>query len=190
MEDRMGNKYGRHGVPVPWDAIKTLWCTGEKTCKEIGQIFGVVPNTITTRSLREKWHKVRDKVLSRPQPSVEQKAESDKAEIDPEHLGKGTFESIPNRAKITTLPLGEEVIVQRARMISGSDSFRSRVIAVNEKALAVLENNEPTNVSEVDRFAEALTKVERVGARTYGYDREAERPIINIGVLAGGNEYE
>ena len=186
----MANKYGRHGVPVPWDAIKTLWCTGEKSCREIAQIFGVVPNTITTRAKRERWHDLQAEVLARNDPKTSHDAGSDKTQkVVPEPVS-GTFASIVANPKITRDPLDDSAIVRRAREISGSDHFRSRVIAVNEKALKVLEENEPTNVGEVDRFAEALTKVERIGARTYGYDRESERPAVNIQVLSGGNEYE
>jgi hypothetical protein len=116
-------------------------------------------------------------------------ANSGKAESVPEKPASLTSASIAVDLTIDRAPLDDEAVVRRAKAISGSDHFRSRVIAVNEKALAVLENNEPTNVGEVDRFAEALTKVERIGARTYGYDRESERPVINIGVLSGGNEY-
>ena len=183
------NKYGRYGVPVPWDAIKTLWCTGEKSCVELGQIFGVVPNTITTRARREKWHKLLAQVRESTAPSEGPKADSLKAEQATDFAAAVTSSSIPGRIKTSMVALGDEVVVQRAREISGSDHFRSRVITMNNKALTVLENNEPTNVGEVDRFAEALTKVERIGARTYGYDRESERPVINIGVLSGGNEY-
>lgn len=183
------NKYGRYGVPVPWDAIKTLWCTGEKSCKEIGEIFGVVPNTITTRARRENWHSLLAQVQQRPQPSVGQKAESAKAESVDEKPANGMLSSIPTNPGFARPPLEDSVIVARATALSGSDHFRSRVILANEKALKILEDNEPNNIGEVDRFAEALTKVERIGARTYGYDRESERPVINIGVLSGGNEY-
>lgn len=185
----MANKYGRHGVPVPWDAIKTLWCTGEKSCREIGQIFGVVPNTITTRAHREDWHKLLAQVREPQAPPKLAAINSAKAESVHEKPTSLTFESIAVDPTFRRTPLGDDVIVQRAKAISGSDHFRTRVIAVNEKALRVLENNEPTNVGEVDRFAEALTKVERIGARTYGYDRESERPVINLGIMTGGNEY-
>jgi hypothetical protein len=84
----------------------------------------------------------------------------------------------------------DSVIVERALAIADSTKFRERVIAANDKALTILEKQPPTNVGEVDRFAEALTKVERIGARTYGYDRETDRPVINIGVLTQGAEYE
>jgi hypothetical protein len=88
--------------------------------------------------------------------------------------------------------MSDEQILARAIQIQSADTFRSRVIETNQKALEVLEKNPPQNVAEVDRFAEALTKVERIGARTYGYDRESDRPIVNIGVLTSGagNEYD
>jgi hypothetical protein len=86
-------------------------------------------------------------------------------------------------------PIADAEVIQRAIELSQSDKFKGRVIKVNERALTVLENNPPANVGEADRFAEALTKIERIGARAYGYDRELEKPVINIGVLSGGSEY-
>lgn len=184
------NKYGRYGVPVPWDAIKTLWCTGEKSCREIGEIFGVIPNTISTRAKREGWSKLKDRVMSHADPQLDEHSDSAKAEPVLRNPQNGMISSIGVGHGFAPSPLGDEEIVRRAVTLSGSDHFRTRVLAVNEKALKILEANEPTNVGEVDRFAEALTKVERIGARTYGYDRESERPAINISVLSSGNEYE
>jgi hypothetical protein len=88
--------------------------------------------------------------------------------------------------------MSDEQVLARAIEIQSADTFRTRVIQANEKALKVLEAEDPQTVGEVDRFAEALTKVERIGARTYGYDRESDRPIVNIGVLTAGagSEYD
>lgn len=78
-------------------------------------------------------------------------------------------------------------IIKHAITIGDSTQFRSRVLKANDSALKVLEDNPPTNVGECDRFAEALTKVERIGARTYGYDREANQPVVNIAMLTSSD---
>lgn len=191
----MGNRYGHEGVPVPWDTIKALWCSDKKNTKEIAAIFGVVANTIETRATREGWRPLRDKArrarfaapaqLETPAspPAAPLRASEPAAQ-----KGKGPAAFGP---EISNRPLTDSEIVKRAVEIAGSSKFRERVIAANEKALKVLEESPPASVGEADRFAEALTKVERIGARTYGYDRETERPIVNIGVLTSGlAEYE
>jgi hypothetical protein len=59
-----------------------------------------------------------------------------------------------------------------------------------ERIIDKLEAEEPESIHELDHFAEVLVKTEKVGARAYGIDSEESRPVINIGVLAGGGEYE
>src|ERR1700746_1312037 len=124
------------------------------------------------------------------------------ADVNPPDVQVNVSEQAPIKPEPVTIPrrsdfdktakdhAPDSVIVERALAIADSTKFRERVIAANDKALTVLEKQSPTNVGEVDRFAEALTKVERIGARTYGYDRETDRPVINIGVLTQGAEYE
>jgi hypothetical protein len=185
----MANKYGPAGVPVPWDAIKTLWCTGEKSCPELGRMFGVVPNTITTRARREGWHELRDKVEAELAAKAKASAGQKKASLGEEKPSSVMLSSILGKPTIAAPAISDDDLIKRSVNLASSDGFRSRVIAANEKALVVLEKIEVANVGEVDRFAEALTKVERIGARTYGYDRESERPVINVGFLSGGNEY-
>jgi hypothetical protein len=203
----VGNRYGKKGVPVDWEAIKAIWCAGGKTTKEIAAMFGCIQNTIETRACRERWGEVRDRV--RNEKIAQQKrngparvpnvyatssappsSASDKSEqtmIVPPMVHDVT----QNRISVErSIAMRDNATFDRAMAIIDSGKFRERVIAVNEKALSVLEKQPPTNVGEVDRFAEALTKVERIGARTYGYDREAERPVINIGVLTPGSEYD
>jgi hypothetical protein len=186
-----------------------MWCSGSKSAKEIGAIFGVNPNTLETRASRERWKDLRARVLEEkmalesrsgparvPNPYAIPARSPDGRARNPERARlEVTVEEIETqkRARATAKVVAQDkVIMERALAIADSTKFRDRVIAVNEKALKVLEQNEPTSVGEVDRFAEALTKVERIGARTYGYDREAERPVINIGVLTSGpgSEYD
>ena len=174
---------------MPWDAVKVLWLAGEKTNRELGELFGIVPNTIATRSKREDWHRLR-KLMGQPiEPSLVAPGMVQKSESPSPKNERVMLSSIIKEANGASPALEDREIVRRANELTGSDRFRHRVIAANEKALIVLENNEPANVGEADRFAEALTKVERIGARTYGYDRETDRPVINIGFLAGSNEY-
>lgn len=202
----VGNRYGRKGIQAPWDAIKAVWCSGSKSCKEIAAMFGINQGTIETRASRERWALVRDRVLKEkkaqdkrggpagvrnvyakyiPPSKPIEKIEDIPRENSTEY-GLSRSENNPNAQKVAP----DEAVVQRALAIVDSTKFRERVIAVNEKSLSVLEKSLPTSVGEVDRFAEALTKVERIGARTYGYDKESEHPIINIGVLTSGAEYD
>lgn len=183
------NKFGKRGVPVAWDAIKALWCTGEKTVKEIGAIFGVVPGTIHTRACRENWYELRDQVIGPLNPIAARANARHKRENVPIGPPMVQVSRRADGSATRNSPESDKVVLAKAAQMSGSDGFRSRVIAANESALKVLEASPPQNIGECDRFAEALTKVERIGARTYGYDRETDQPIINIGVLAGGNEY-
>jgi hypothetical protein len=56
-----GSHYGRKGLPVDWDAIKTLWCAGRMTSKEIAAMFPPAKsNSIETRASREGWRELRD----------------------------------------------------------------------------------------------------------------------------------
>lgn len=178
------NKYGRKGLPIDWDTIKSLWVSG-KTASDIAAMFGVVQNTIETRAKRGKWPLLRKQA----------KLAREKTTTAPDSPDAVTMSSSSMIIDCTTRGPNETAtdkeIVQRAITIGDATEFRTRVIKVNSKALKVLEDNPPTNIGEADRFAEALTKIERVGARTYGYDREAEHPIINIGVLTSSDrEYD
>jgi hypothetical protein len=111
---------------------------------------------------------------------------------DPEKRLPATLKNKNGRKFIPAGNMSDAEVLARAVEIQNADTFRARVIEANDKALKVLEKSPPENVGEVDRFAEALTKVERIGARTYGYDRESDRPVVNIGVLTAGagSEYD
>lgn len=187
------NKYGRKGVPVNWDAIKAMWVAGE-TAKHIAKIFGVFPGTIGNRAKRGKWGALRKVALAKRTLYEDGHNQSDKIENGPERS-----DSVAVSRKIV-IPANEkrgpnenatnEEIIARATSLGDSVEFRQRVIKANDKALKVLETSELTNIGEVDRFAEALTKVERIGARSFGYDREANTPAVNIAVLTAGAEYD
>ena len=183
------NKYGKRGVPAAWDAIKALWCSGEKTAKEIGGMFGVKPNTIETRASRENWYVLRDKVIGARNPRTSRANARHKNEDAPISAPLVTVSSRTDGSATRNSEFTDAGIIARASEIAGSERFRTRVIAANENALKVLEQSPPANIGECDRFAEALTKVERIGARTYGYDRETDRPVVNIAMLSGSGEY-
>lgn len=176
----MANKYGPKGIPVDWDTIKTLYVSG-KPANEIAGLFNIQQNTIETRAKRGRWSLLR------------KQARLAREKNEPASNGPivSRFEAEKYTPQITTRGASENatdaVILQRVASLGDSTSFRTRVIKANDSALKVLEENPPTNVGECDRFAEALTKVERIGARTFGYDREAETPIINIAMLTSSD---
>lgn len=172
-----------------WEAIKAMFIAGH-TAREIAIIFGCHPQNILNHSKKLGWGALRKQLKSLPPP------------------GSGVFEpKMPKKdgAKTTEVrfevepaqpvnkaqsKLDSTVSVERAIKLRSSDNFRDRIISQADKALTTLENAVVNNVYETDRFAEALTKIERIGARAYGYDRESEHPIINIGILGSGAEYE
>lgn len=216
----MANKYGRRGIPLDWNAIKTLWCAGKLSSPEIAAMFPPLKATsIESRASRDGWRPLRDqaraflklagdktKFQGGPAPGAEPAPSAPFVlPIPVERVYSKRTIPHPDPDKRVPAPIGvrkdgtprvsgstlpDEEILRRAVEIASADQFRTRVIQANEKALKVLERTPPENVAEVDRFAEALTKVERIGARTYGYDRESDRPVVNIGVLTSGAEYD
>lgn len=187
------NKYGRKGIPIDWDGIKALWVAGQ-TVAQISKIFGIKPLTIYSRAARGKWRVLRNARKAAQANAQPIQNQSDKIEGEPTGLAPimvshkiGSGEMPQNLRNEYASP---QEIVERALPLASSIEFRSRVIKANDRALRVLENTELNHVGEVDRFAEALTKVERIGARTYGYDREANQPAVNIAVLTSGSEYD
>jgi hypothetical protein len=190
---KMANKFGRKGMPIEWDAIKALYVAGQ-TMEYISKIMGIKRSTLESRSKRGKWRLLR---IARKAAQAEAKAgsiASDKLEDAPTGPVPVVVSQQIGLAELPSNKRGEfaspQEIVERALPLASSIEFRSRVIKANDRALRVLENTELNHVGEVDRFAEALTKVERIGARTYGYDREANQPAVNIAVLTSGSEYD
>jgi hypothetical protein len=183
----MANKYGRTGIPIDWDIVKSLWVAG-RTSAEIAKQFNIIRNTIETRAKRGKWGLLRKQA----------KSSSLKIEKEPNRPRVLRFEADQTSTIMNTQltkrgpneNANDAEILQRAASIGDSVGFRTRVIKANDSALKVLEENPPTNIGEADRFAEALTKVERIGARAFGYEREAETPIINIAMLTSDQNYE
>jgi hypothetical protein len=188
------NKFGRRGFPgVDWDGIKALWVAGQ-TVKQISKIFGIKPLTIYSRAARGKWRVLRNarKALQKGEQACQ--IEPEKKDSEPTGLSPVLVSHEKTPEKLPSNRRGEiaspQDIIERALPLAGSVEFRARVIKENNRALKVLETTEITNVGDVDRFAEALTKVERIGARTFGYDREANQPAVNIAVLTSGSEYD
>src|ERR1700752_1378581 len=60
---RKGQPFGNKGIPVPWDHIKTIWCSGTKTTKELAAMFNICANTIETRATRQGWRELRDQAI-------------------------------------------------------------------------------------------------------------------------------
>jgi hypothetical protein len=172
-----------------WEAIKAMFIAG-RSAKEIGLAFNMHPQQILNHSYTEGWGALRKQLKSLPpqggvplrakiQNVPAAKAQEVGCEVEPA--------SNQNPANV---PVNSPDAFSRALRMRSSDNFRDRVISQADKALTALENSVMNNVYETDRFAEALTKVERIGARAYGYDKEGDHPIINIGILGSGAEYE
>lgn len=182
------------GNRIQWEPIKIAFLAG-RTARELGILFNVNPAVILNKSSTERWGELRKQVRSAPlvdsmpRPSRNLKTPS---EAPKEVLS--VLESADLNASLKSNLTQKEQkspdAISRALKIRNSDGFRDRVITQASKALDALEKATVTTVHETDRFAEALTKVERIGARAFGYDHEGNLPIINIGILGTGSEYD
>ena len=173
---------------INWEPIKALYLAG-KTSREISLIFDINDDYIRQKAARENWGDIRKQIKALPPP----KDKVSGAKISNKTLDMTTeidFQSQLPISKGETKSEGKTDAVTRAIRLRNSDSFRERVIVQADKALTTLEKAVVSSVFETDRFAEALTKVERIGARAYGYDREGDHPIVNIGILGSGSEYD
>jgi hypothetical protein len=173
---------------IDWEPIKALYLAG-KTSREIALIFNISDANIRNKAGECGWGKLRKQLAALPppkDPSRDTRApKSANTTVEPsQEIGFGLQSQVSNGK-------GESNdTISRAIRLRNSDNFRERVIAQADKALTTLEKAVVSNIFETDRFAEALTKVERIGARAYGYDREGDHPIVNIGILGSGSEYD
>jgi hypothetical protein len=174
------------GAPskIQWEPIKAMYLTG-KTSREIAILFGISDDVIRKRASLEGWGSIRKEIKALPPANQPYQPVKDRIKPADKTVEIGSA---------SQMPISESVdkgdAVQRALRLRDSDQFRNRVIVQADKALSTLEKQVVNNVFETDRFAEALTKVERIGARAYGYDRESDHPIVNIGILGSGSEYD
>jgi hypothetical protein len=173
---------------IDWEPIKAMFIAG-KTAREIATIFNIHPASIGNKAHSEKWGALRKQV--RALPPTKDPALDLKVRKPPSDASKVAQEmDFQLSSADSSIKADSNDAVSRAIRLRNSDSFRDRVVAQADKALSTLEKATISNVFETDRFAEALTKVERIGARAYGYDREGDHPIVNIGILGSGAEYE
>jgi hypothetical protein len=154
----------RARTEINWPAVKVMWLSGQHTSEELGAIFGISADGIRGRAFRERWNQLKQ-------------IKQDKTAFLP---------ALPEGR----LPASAAEIVERAEKLRGPASFRRRVAEQAERIIDKLESKEPESMHELDNFAEVLVKTEKVGARAYGIESEESRPVINIGVLSGGGEYE
>lgn len=172
-----------------WEAIKAMFIAG-RTAKEIANIFNMHFQQILNRSKAEDWGTLRKQLKALPPKTFRP------LDAKIQNIGVAGAQELrspvvqADLVKDESTPDKNTDAFSRAVKIRSSDNFRDRIINQADKALTTLENAVVNNVYETDRFAEALTKIERIGARAYGYDRESEHPIINIGILGSGAEYE
>jgi hypothetical protein len=154
----------RARTDINWDAVKVMFQSGQHTSAELNAIFGISADGIRGRAFRERWNELK-------------RMKQDKTAVLP---------ALPE----VRLPASPSEIVERAEKLRGPVSFRRRVAQQAERIIDKLEAKDPDSIHELDHFAEVLVKTEKVGARAYGIDSEESRPVINIGVLTGGGEYE
>ena len=183
---------------INWEPVKALFISG-KTCRELSIIFGISNDVIRQQSMKDGWGALRKQVQGSPLPTGRPLLDKNAGNkfvgrplLENVHSGSKEIGSGSQMPNLIDSPISspKDDAVSRAIRLRSSDNFRERVISQADKALATLEKAVVNNVFETDRFAEALTKVERIGARAYGYDRESDHPIINIGILGSGSEYD
>ena len=178
-------------IKIEWEPIKLLFASG-KTARELSIIFGISEANILQKSKIEKWGVLRKQVKA-ADPSIKMNRQPRNPTLINTVKDGILVESksaILNTDAKSENERSQDYAISRAVMLRNSDNFRNRVVNEANKALSVLEKATPSNVFETDRFADALTKVERIGARAYGYDREGQQPVINIGILGTGSEYD
>ena len=171
---------------IDWEPIKALFISG-KTIRELAVLFDVSPLVISQRSSKDNWGVLR-KAAARVNPPPKASSVPPRSANNSQANGDAVLSE--SQATVAPNDPNNDIAFNRAIRIKNSDNFRERIIGQADKALQTLEKANPSNVYETDRFAEALTKVERIGARAYGYDREGSQPVINIGILGTGTEYD
>lgn len=162
-----------------------MYLTG-KTSREIAILFGISDDSIRQKASIDGWGVIRKEIKALPpvnQPYRSVKDRNKAAQASTEIV-------VPSQKPVLESSNKSDDAISRAIRLRNSDDFRNRVIVQADKALSTLEKAVVSNVFETDRFAEALTKVERIGARAFGYDREGDHPIVNIGILGSGSEYD
>jgi len=178
-------------IQIDWEPVKSLYISG-KTARELAVAFGITETVILKKASLDKWGSLRRQVKAvTPLPPMNRQPRNPKTTVANGNgiLVESEQPILKNVVNDETQKI-EDVAVQRAIILKNSNNFREKVITQANKALSVLEKATPSNVFETDRFADALTKVERIGARAYGYDREGQQPVINIGILGTGSEYD
>jgi hypothetical protein len=138
-----------------------------KTARELSTIFGVSQFVILNKSKQDNWGELRKKV--REAPPAKPFAGPENMPKRPRGRLSKADEILFQSKTLVQKENSENNEILRAARIRSSDEFRNRVIVQLNKALSTLEKAIVNNVFETDRFAEALTKVERIGARAYGY---------------------
>jgi hypothetical protein len=140
-----------------WSAMKKLWCIGDFTFEQLGEIFSIPATAIRKRASREKWKQLRQ--------AASQRVTS----------GDGALTQH-----------GEE-IVDSAIRVGGKTTFRPRCAREAERLLSSLEESDvPDDLSGKEQFVDVLAKVERVGARSHGIDNDegGNKFLVNLSVLA------
>jgi hypothetical protein len=144
-----------------WQSIQRLYLTGQYTFVQLAELFDIPPGAIRTRACRQKWKKLQSEVMERRETRV-------------------------TNSQTGRLTKTAEAAVEAAVNVLGRETFRQRVAKQAEKVLNVLSGETPETLYDCAGFVGILDKVERVGARAYGLEEQAEgasRCIINLAVL-------
>jgi hypothetical protein len=147
-----------------WQSIQRLYLTGQYTYVQLAELFDVPAGAIRVRACRQKWKKLQSEVMARRETRV----------------------TNPKTGELTEAAEGA---VEAAVNVLGKETFRQRIAKQAEKVLTVLSGEKPESLYDCAGFVQVLDKVERVGARAYGLEGQAEdasRCLINLAVLNQG----
>jgi hypothetical protein len=151
-----------------WQSIQRLYLTGQYTYVQLAELFAVPAGAIRVRACRQKWKKLQSEVMERRETRV----------------------TNPQTGQLTKTA---EVAVEAAVNVLGKETFRQRIAKQAGKVLNVLSGETPETLYDCAGFVGVLDKVERVGARAYELEEQAEgasRCVINLAMLnqdgAGG----
>jgi hypothetical protein len=157
----------KYSVPAAlrkdWQSIQRLYLTGQYTYVQLAQLFAVPAGAIRVRACRQKWKKLQSEVMERRDTRV-------------------------TNAQTGQLTESAEAAVEAAVNVVGKETFRQRIAKQAEKVLNVLSRDQPETLYDCAGFVGILDKVERVGARAYGLEEQAEgasRCVINLAMLNG-----
>lgn len=145
---------------VPWDEIKDAYCKGTIPLAEISERFGVKGDTIRKRGLREGWQRARIVATRHAERVV--------AKVAEEHARQA-------------LALVGPAIEQAAREWQAESANVAQLLRSKVKD----HLNHECPADDLQKLAGALDRVDNVGRRSLGLDKDAQGNSMTVMVGVG-----